>query len=81
LDTPNRDAGAQANKREGREEMRTVKQIAISESVGPEEQSSATLVALCDDGTLWYRLDPWSDKYSWNQMDLSDLNPKEQPHD
>ena len=48
--------------------------IQISYSEMPQDnEGTGTILALCDDGTLWWRVDPWKDGHSWHKLDISDI--------
>ena len=58
----------QANKRRGcdapvflslEDEMKKIVQISATESTSDDTETSGTLYALCDDGSLYYMIDPW----------------------
>lgn len=48
---------------------RKIIQISVSESASEDLIPTGTLIALCDDGTLWMKINPWEKENNWEQID------------
>jgi hypothetical protein len=51
---------------------RKIIQIAYSE-IPTESDGTGTVLALCNDGSLWFRIDPWKDGHNWHRINVSDI--------
>ena len=54
--------------------VRRIKQIAMSESSDGEGNASVSVLALCDDGSLWFRSDPWDNGSRWRRIDTREID-------
>ena len=57
---------------EFRPRVRKIIQIAMSESSDGDGDASVSVLALCDDGTLWFRADPWKET-AWRRIDTETI--------
>lgn len=49
--------------------MRIPVQIAYAEYADTENNVGASLIALCNDGTIWLKDRPWQDGHDWVQIE------------